>query len=124
MASLSMGLNNDSRNRRTTGYWAFLGHRISGLALAAFLPLHFLALGSALSGEDALQKVIGWTDMPFVKLAELGLVFSLALHLGLGLRILYIENAANMKRHKFFAGLSFIFAGTATLVFLLSLSVL
>ncbi|MGA1096389.1 MAG: succinate dehydrogenase, cytochrome b556 subunit [Burkholderiaceae bacterium] len=124
MASISMGLNNDSRNRRTAGYWAFLGHRLSGLALAAFLPLHFLALGSALSGEDALQKVIGWTDMPLVKLAELGLVFSLALHLGLGLRILYIENAASMKKHKFFAGLSLVFALAATLVFLLSLSVL
>ena len=123
MASLSMGLTNDSRNRRTAGYWAFLGHRLSGLALAAFLPLHFLALGSALSGEHSLQKVIGWTDMPLVKLAELGLVFSLALHLGLGLRILYIEHAASMKRHKFLAGLSLIFALCAALVFLLSLQV-
>ena len=30
-------------------YWAFIGHRVSGLLLAIFLPFHFLALGLALS---------------------------------------------------------------------------
>ena len=30
-------------------------HRLSGLALAIFLPLHFLALGLAIDGEARLD---------------------------------------------------------------------
>ena len=37
------------RNRDHPSYWAFLVHRVSGLALALFLPLHFWALGQALA---------------------------------------------------------------------------
>ena len=45
-------------------------HRISGLALACFLPLHFLALGLAIDGEARLDGFLKWTANPLVKLAE------------------------------------------------------
>ena len=45
-------------------------HRLSGLALAIFLPLHFLALGLAIQGEARLQTFLRWTDQPLVKAAE------------------------------------------------------
>ena len=32
---------NDFRSRGHAGYWAFVVHRISGIALTLFLPLHF-----------------------------------------------------------------------------------
>ena len=35
-------MRNDWRARNHPAWWAFLVHRISGLALALFLPLHFL----------------------------------------------------------------------------------
>ncbi|MDQ2962435.1 MAG: succinate dehydrogenase, partial [Pseudomonadota bacterium] len=41
--------------RHHVAYWAFIVHRLSGLALALFLPLHFLVLGQALKGEAALD---------------------------------------------------------------------
>jgi succinate dehydrogenase subunit D len=72
-------------------WWAFVLHRLSGLALAAFLPLHFLVLGSALNGEAALDGVLAWTESGLVKLAEMGLVFLLALHMLGGLRLLALE---------------------------------
>lgn len=78
-----------SRNHRA--YWAFLVHRLSGVALAAFLPLHFLALGSALHGEARLGEFLDWSEQPFVKLAEWGLVLLLAAHLTGGLRLLALE---------------------------------
>ncbi|HTP95799.1 MAG TPA: succinate dehydrogenase, partial [Burkholderiales bacterium] len=43
------------RARNHPAYWAFVVHRVSGVALAAFLPLHFWALGQALSGAAALD---------------------------------------------------------------------
>ncbi len=67
-------------------------HRISGLALAIFLPLHFLALGLAINGEAKLDGFLRWSDQPLVKLAEGGLVFLLTVHLLGGLRVLVIEN--------------------------------
>jgi fumarate reductase subunit D len=57
-------------SRNHLGYWAFLAHRISGIALAVFLPLHFLVLGSALQGEAGLTEALAWTEQPLAKAAE------------------------------------------------------
>jgi fumarate reductase subunit D len=81
----------DFRARKHPGWWAFLVHRLSGLALAAFLPVHFLVLGQALAGEAALDGALAWTQRPLVKAAEWGLVVLLAAHLTGGLRLLALE---------------------------------
>lgn len=78
-------------HRNHPGWWAALAHRLSGLALALFLPLHFLVLGSALGGAEPLDRLLDLTAAPLVKLAETGLVLALALHLALGLRVLHVE---------------------------------
>jgi fumarate reductase subunit D len=78
---------------RGSALWiAAMVHRISGLALAVFLPLHFLALGLAIEGEAKLESFLRWSEQPLVKLAEGGLIFLLSVHLLGGLRILLIEN--------------------------------
>jgi fumarate reductase subunit D len=82
---------NDWRARGHIGWWAFAVHRASGLALAAFLPLHFLVLGQALTGAAALDGVLAWTDRALVKASEIALVFLLAAHLAGGLRLLLAE---------------------------------
>ncbi|HQY28449.1 MAG TPA: succinate dehydrogenase, cytochrome b556 subunit [Burkholderiaceae bacterium] len=82
---------NDYRARRHAAWWAFLAHRLSGVALAAFLPLHFWALGHALRGEAALDGFLRFADQPLFRFAEWGLVVLLAIHLTGGLRLLVIE---------------------------------
>jgi fumarate reductase subunit D len=72
-------------------YWAFLVHRVSGLALALFLPLHFVALGMALRGDAALDGFLRYTDRPLFKLGEWVLVVMLATHAVGGVRLLVIE---------------------------------
>jgi fumarate reductase subunit D len=79
------------RNRGHPAYWAFLVHRLSGLALALFLPLHFLALAQAIKGAAALDAFLGWTRAPWVVASEIALVFALAVHLAGGLRLLFVE---------------------------------
>jgi fumarate reductase subunit D len=108
-------------SRQHPAYWAFLVHRLSGLALILFLPLHFLALGTALRGAAALENFIRWSDQPLVKLAEWGLVTLLAIHLSGGLRLLALEFLPWSPRQKTWialAGGAAIFIG---LVFLLNL---
>jgi fumarate reductase subunit D len=80
-------------NHRHSVLWAAaLVHRLSGLVLAVFLPLHFLTLGLAIEGEARLESFLRWSDQPLVKLAESGLVFLLLVHMLGGLRLLVIEN--------------------------------
>jgi len=63
----------------------------SATNLAVFLPLHFVALATALRGEAALDGFLRFADAPLVKVAEWGLVVLLALHLTGGVRLLLIE---------------------------------
>jgi len=80
-----------SSPRRHRSYWAFIGHRISGVALALFLPLHFLVLGLALEGAAELDRFLVLAEMPLFKVAEWGLVVLLTIHLFFGLRLLALE---------------------------------
>jgi fumarate reductase subunit D len=77
-------------SRNHPGYWAFLLHRLSGLALVLFLPAHFLVLGQALN-EASFDNAIAWTNQPLVKFAEWGIVVLLALHMTGGIRLLALE---------------------------------
>jgi fumarate reductase subunit D len=78
-------------SHKQPGFVAALLHRLAGLALAVFLPMHFWALSSALNGADFLDRFLKATNTPLVKIAEGGIVVALALHLALGLRVLAIE---------------------------------
>jgi fumarate reductase subunit D len=73
--------------RQASSYWVAMVHRVSGIALALFLPGHFWVLGRALE----LDAFLKWTEQPLVKAAEWGLVVLLAAHLGGGLRVLALE---------------------------------
>lgn len=81
------------RSRAHPSWVAFLLHRLSGIVLALFIPLHFWALGRIVESEAALESVLAWSAHPLAKLAETGLVIALALHLGGGLRLLLVEFA-------------------------------
>ena len=79
-------------HRHSVLWIAALVHRVSGLALATFLPLHFLALGLALHGEARLDGFLKWTANPVVKFSEAALIFLLVVHMLGGIRVLVIEN--------------------------------
>ncbi len=80
------------KHRGSTLWIAAMIHRISGLALAIFLPVHFFVLSLAFHGGARLDSFLRWSDQPLVKFAEACLVFLLTVHLLGGLRVLIIEN--------------------------------
>lgn len=84
-------------------------HRVSGIALAIFLPLHFWALSTALE----LDAFLAWTRQPAVLVAEWGIVVALAAHLAGGLRVLALEFLPWQERQKTLAALA---AGLTALV--------
>lgn len=77
--------------RNHPSYISAMAHRLSGLALAIFLPFHFLLLGQAMHGASGLDSALAFTDHTLVKVAEWGLVSLLSLHLFFGLRVLMLE---------------------------------
>jgi fumarate reductase subunit D len=95
MATAASGMNvvrrNDARARGHAAYWAFVVHRISGIVLTLFLPVHFFVLSQALARPAALDGFLAWTRQPAVKLAETALVLALAGHLAGGVRLLFVE---------------------------------
>jgi len=52
--------------KKGSSYWVAIVHRVSGIALAIFLPLHFWALSTALQ----LDAFLAWTRQPAVLVAE------------------------------------------------------
>ena len=78
-------------SHKQPGFLAALLHRLAGIALAIFLPVHFWTLSAALNGADFLDKFLKVTNTPLIKFAEGGIVVALTLHMALGLRVLAIE---------------------------------
>jgi fumarate reductase subunit D len=109
-----------SRTRNHPAYWAFLVHRLSGIALALFLPAHFLALGTAIRGEAELDAFLRWTEQPLVIAGEYVLVILLAAHLAGGLRLLALELLPWREWQKSLAALAAFLALVAGLVFALA----
>ncbi len=106
------------RNHAT--WWAFALHRVSGLLLALFLPVHFYVLGLALEGEAKLDGFLVWSQLPMVKLAEAGLIILLALHLTGGVRLLALEFAGWRDRQKTLGAVSGGLSFAAGLLFLIN----
>jgi len=109
-----------SRYRNHPAWWAFLVHRLSGLALTLFLPAHFYVMGLALDGEARLDAFLKWTDQPLVIAAEWVLVILLAAHLAGGLRLLALEFLPWRNWQKTLAALAAGFALAAGLAFALA----
>jgi fumarate reductase subunit D len=110
----------DLRPRSHPTYLAFVVHRVSGLLLALFLPVHFWVLGTAIAGEERLDGFLRWTAHPWVKAAETLLVVLLAAHLAGGLRVLALEFLGWRRRQKDMVALSAGIALLAGLLFLLN----
>jgi len=103
--------------RQHPSYWAFVVHRVSGVALAVFLPFHFWALGNALQ----LDSFLAWTQQPLVKFGEWLIVVALAAHLGGGLRVLALEFLPWRNWQKSLAAAAAAFAVAVGLAFALAL---
>ncbi|MGD1926521.1 MAG: succinate dehydrogenase, cytochrome b556 subunit [Paracoccaceae bacterium] len=72
-------------------WYAYVLHRVSGLLLALFLPVHFWVLSRALTAPQDLDAFLSFTDYTPVKIAEWGLVFLLSVHFFGGMRLLVLE---------------------------------
>lgn len=106
-------------HRREVLWRAALVHRLSGIGLAMFLPLHFLVFALALRGTGAMDSFLHLTALPLVKFAEGGLIFLLVVHFLGGLRLLALEALPWFGRQREAAIGAAVIAGFAAFVFLI-----
>jgi fumarate reductase subunit D len=78
-------------NRAHPLWLAYLLHRISGLCLALFLPVHFWVLAMSVSNPAKIDGLLYMNTSAIKTVCEIGLVFLLAVHLFGGLRLLALE---------------------------------
>jgi len=82
----------DGITSRAHPLWlAYILHRLSGLVLAIFLPVHFWILSLAMTNPAQLDGILNLTEAGLLKLAEFGLVFLLAVHMFGGVRLMVME---------------------------------
>ena len=70
---------------------AFIVHRISGLCLAVFIPIHLYVISLLIRNPEQLEAFLTWTSTPAVKLSETLLIMLAGIHLAGGVRILVVE---------------------------------
>jgi succinate dehydrogenase / fumarate reductase cytochrome b subunit len=73
------------------GTWAWILHRLAGLALVFYLSLHIWVINSLTYGEKTFNEVMIFLSSPLFKLLEVGLWGVILFHAFNGLRIVIVD---------------------------------
>jgi succinate dehydrogenase / fumarate reductase, cytochrome b subunit len=76
------------------GQWAFFLHRLSGLAILAYLLIHTISIASVLLGSEAYMAIHKTYELPFFRFGLIGVAGAVAYHAFNGLRIIAMDFTA------------------------------
>ncbi|MFC1959114.1 succinate dehydrogenase, cytochrome b556 subunit [Chloroflexota bacterium] len=90
---------------KTTGFISFLFRRLSGVALALYLFVHMLVIGSVNSGAANFDEAMTFLTQPLFKLFEIALLAAFAYHSLDGIRLMVVSygNVTNQRKAMFYA---------------------
>ncbi|WP_254788625.1 succinate dehydrogenase, cytochrome b556 subunit [Arthrobacter sp. ok909] len=77
--------------RGQQGQWAWVAHRITGVAIFFFLLVHVLDTSMVRVSPEAYNAVIGTYKNPVMGIGEAGLVAAVVFHAFGGMRIILID---------------------------------
>jgi len=86
--------------RRHAGSWAWILHRISGVALTVYLFVHIWALRGLVQGEKAFSDEMALFTQPVFKFAEWALFAFVIFHSMNGIRIALVDLGQGSRYHK------------------------
>lgn len=86
--------------RWRTGGIAWLLHRLSGLALAAYLPMHIWVNHHLSVGPEQYNRVMGFLATPWFRVLETGLWAVILYHTLNGLRVVWIDLGPGVRYQK------------------------
>jgi len=85
-----------------TGMWAWVGHRLTGLALVVYVFLHlsFLTTASLSEGGADFDKLMATTSQPLFVAMDFMLVIIVIYHAMNGFRIMLFDLGVGIRRQK------------------------
>lgn len=86
--------------RIRTGFWAWLLHRVTGLAIILYLLLHIGVISSVLWGGGSFDAVMALLKRPLFAVGELMLVTAVMYHGLNGIRIILFDLGVGIKNQK------------------------
>ena len=92
--------------RGREGYWAWLLHRVSGVAIILFLFLHVLDTCLIGLGPTAYETFVAFYRVPFFRVLEVALSGAVLYHGINGLRIIvidFVETATRIQQQLWYA---------------------
>ena len=88
------------RYRGGVGMLAWVLHRLSGLALSAYLVLHIYDLRAAQKGAAAFDEALAVFQTPFWKVMDLLLVAAVVYHTLNGIRLLAFDGGWGIRHQR------------------------
>ncbi len=86
---------------RFAGTWAWIFHRLSGLALVFYISLHIWVINTLTKGPEAYNELMDFLGSPLFKFLEVGLWGVILFHAFNGIRIVIIDfGRGGSERHK------------------------
>lgn len=82
------------------GMVAWLLHRLSGLALIAYLCMHIVVIHNLAYGPENFNAVMEILGSPFFKVLEIGLFGVILYHAFNGLRVIVVDFWGGTKKQK------------------------
>lgn len=86
--------------RGGAGQWAWLMHRLSGVAVLLFLIIHILDTGLVLFGAEIYDKVVKLYTHPVFRVGEVGLAAAVLYHALNGIRITVLDFYPELSGHQ------------------------
>ena len=85
-----------------TGMWAWVGHRLTGLVLVAYVFLHLSFLSTASVGDDgaSFNDLMATTSQPLFVAMDFLLVIVVIYHAMNGLRVVLFDLGLGIRRQK------------------------
>jgi len=106
--------------RGKEGQWAFLLHRLSGLAILAYFLIHVISISLIVFGEEAYMVVHRTYELPVFTLGLIAITAGVVYHSLNGLRIIVMDftgQGVAYQRQMFYAVLGLTALATAYTAF-------
>jgi succinate dehydrogenase / fumarate reductase cytochrome b subunit len=82
------------------GSWAWILHRLSGLALIFYLTIHIWIINTLTRGAAEFDRLMGLLGSPLFKILEVGLWGVILFHAFNGVRIIIVDFFKGSLAHK------------------------
>lgn len=77
--------------RGREGQWAFILHRLSGIAIATYLFIHVLNTGSSMFGPEVANPLMAFFHVPIFRIGLILVMAGVVYHALNGLRIILMD---------------------------------